>query len=252
MQLAVADEPPMSFDIDELVTTAERAVRRRRALVAVGVSTAAVAVVAVTVPVVLGMSGTSEEIPVAAPPPPSASAPSTPPSAPPSSVTKPPLTKQQLTQRGNEMRTYLNTQLPKVAPTAKGVNTLPFGGEAEGAVSDGQAYLDAFVKFKVGTVPTAAAVQVRNDQEHQCDGSCQDLPQPDGSKVVIETTNGPAGNNPAMTIVSAIHIRKDGTLTRVSAYNYDPTSGSAPVYQPDVALTVDQMVRLATDPTLHL
>ncbi|ALG14237.1 hypothetical protein AOZ06_51780 [Kibdelosporangium phytohabitans] len=250
MRLAVSDEPPMSFDIDELVTTAERAVRRRRALVAVGVSTAAVAVVAVTVPVVLGMGGAPEEIPVAAPP--SATA-SPAPSAPPSSAEKPPLTKQQLTQRGNEMRTYLNTQLPKVAPAAKNVSTQQFGGEAVGDISDGQNYLETFVKFKVNTAQTAAAVQVRNDQEHEkCSAECQELPQQDGSKVLISVESGPGGNNPAMTIASATHLRNDGTITRVTAYNYDPTSGSAPVYQADVTLTVDQMVRLATDPALHL
>jgi hypothetical protein len=39
---------------------------------------------------------------------------------------------------------------------------------------------------------------------------------------------------------------------RVTAYNYNPVGGERMVYQDDVALTVDQITRLAVDPALHL
>ncbi|MBP2322076.1 hypothetical protein JOF56_002461 [Kibdelosporangium banguiense] len=251
LKLAVADEPPMKFDLDELVDTAERLARRRRALIAVGASTAAVAVTAVMIPVVLGISGGSAELPMAAPPSSAAPFPSSPAkTAPP---TKPPLTRDQLITRGTQMQEYLRTQVPVVVPEAKELKIGVFQGEAEGAVADGQKYLGSFATFRLGA-KTAVEIHVQNDQENvdrTCD-SCQPRPQQDGSLVVIEQVRTPEGNSTQMRIVSAIHFRNDGTLVRITTYNYDPTSGTEPVYQPDVALTVDQITRLATDPALHL
>nr|WP_042183699.1 hypothetical protein [Kibdelosporangium sp. MJ126-NF4]CEL15752.1 hypothetical protein [Kibdelosporangium sp. MJ126-NF4]CTQ93678.1 hypothetical protein [Kibdelosporangium sp. MJ126-NF4] len=249
LRLAVADEPPMDFDLDELVTTAERLVRRRRALVTVGVSTAAVAVVAVTIPVVLGIGGGSVEIPVAAPPNQS----QTPTATATYTAELPPPSEAQLRQRAGELKTYLKTQVPAVVANAKSVVVEDFGGEATGQFSPGQNYLDGFVKFKLGTVSTAVAVQVRTDQtdEQQC-GNCPELPQQDGSKVKIQLENGGTGNDSAMTILTASHFRTDGTITKVTTYNYDPTTQVKPVYQQNVALTQDQLVRLATDPAVHI
>ncbi|MFC0115465.1 hypothetical protein [Kibdelosporangium aridum] len=242
LKLAVADEPPMTFDLDELVDTAERIVRRRRALIAVGVSTAAVAVAAVTVPVVLGIGGAPQELPQAAPP--TAMTTTTPPKA--------SLTVTQLRQRGEELGAHLRAQLPLVVPAAKDITPRPFGGEAEGHFWDGQTYLEGTVLFKLGDVQTAIAVQVNAEPQVEPCPSCRELPQQDGSKVVIRSETGPTGNDPQMKITSAIHYRKDGSATRVSTYNYDPVNGPSGNYQPAVALTDEQLVRLATDPALHL
>ncbi|CAM3437354.1 hypothetical protein KIPE111705_08645 [Kibdelosporangium persicum] len=253
LRLAVADEPPMTFDLDELMLTAERMVRRRRALVAVGVSTAAVAVVAVTVPVLLGIGGSPEELPQAAPPSTTPSQTSTATSATPATPpARPKLTAAQLRQRGNELRAYLRPQFPKDVPGAQNVNVRPFGGEAEDQFWEGQDYLEGMVRFTLGEVQTAVAVYVSNEQASQPCTGCQERPQPDGSKVVIHAESGPAGNDPAMLITSATHFRNDGTATRITAYNYDPTGGSPLRYQDRVALTEEQLVKLATDPTLHL
>ncbi|MCE7005321.1 hypothetical protein LWC34_21175 [Kibdelosporangium philippinense] len=242
LKLAVADEPPMVFDLDELVDTAERMVRRRRALVAVGVSTAAVAVVAVAVPVFLGIGGTPPELPQAAPP--AVTITTSPPKA--------PMTVAQLKQRGEELMAHLKTQVPVVVPDAKNITPGEFGGEASGQFWDGQTYLDGFLAFTLGDARTAINVQVNNAPEKSapCTG-CRELPQADGSKVVIRTESGPAGNAPDMKITSAEHYRTDGSVTRVSTYNYDPVTGPSG-YQPNVALTDDQLVRLATDPALHM
>ncbi|MET0234138.1 MAG: hypothetical protein ABW224_05850 [Kibdelosporangium sp.] len=255
LKLAVADEPPMKFDLDELMDTAERLARRRRALIAVGASTAAVAVAAVAVPVVLGISG-GQPIPL-------------PQAAPPTSVAanqhqtrsatqppkKPAPTKAELQERGAQMQAHLKTRLPAVVPGAKEVGPGLFGGEAEGKIADGQEYLGSFVSFTLGT-KTAIEVQVQasqGDLADQCKTAddCRTTLRSDGSTLQIDTVHGPAGNTPDMVIKSAIHLRTDGSAVRISTYNYDPSGDALPVYQPDVALTVDQITALATDPALY-
>jgi hypothetical protein len=223
-------------------------------LIAVGASTAAVAVAAVAVPVVLGISGGGEPLPIPQAAPPSSSvaspAPTTSTTTPPK---RPPLTEAQLRERGEQMRAHLRNAFPAAVPAAKQVTYGVFGGESVGAVSDGQSYLNAFVQFTAGA-KTAVDVYVSDNQEYAertCAG-CQERPQPDGSVIVLRTEDGPAGNNPAMRITSAVHLRKDGSTVRITTYNYDPTGGETPVYQPEVALTVQQLIRLATDPALHL
>ncbi|MET0133628.1 MAG: hypothetical protein ABW215_08535 [Kibdelosporangium sp.] len=249
LRLAVAEEPPMNFDLDDLVTTAERLMRRRRALVAVGASTAAVAVAAVAVPVALGL-GTSGgyELPPANQPSVSIGEPS-----PTSKAPAVPRTVAELRQRGVDMQAHLTIRLPQVVVGATAVVPGLFGGEAEGAVSDGQTYLGSFVRFTLGA-PTAAEVQVQQEagegMERDC-AQCKSFPQPDGSVVVIHADNGTVGDNPEMKITSATHFRNDGTVTRVSSYNYDPVGGTEMVYQPNVAITDDQLITLATDPQLH-
>jgi hypothetical protein len=257
LKLAIADEPPMKFDLDDLVDTAERLVSRRRALIAVGASTAAVAIAAVAVPVVLGISGGGEPMPIPQAAPPSSLSSSSVASPAPTSRTtpakRPPLTEAQLRERGEQMRAHLRIVFPAVVPAAKQVTYGVFGGESEGAVSDGQSYLNAFVQFTT-EAKTAVDVYVSDNQEYAertCAG-CQERPQADGSVVVLKTEAGPAGNNPAMLLSSAVHLRNDGTTVRITAYNYNPVGGERMVYQDDVALTVDQITRLAVDPALHL
>ncbi|HEX8869393.1 MAG TPA: twin-arginine translocation signal domain-containing protein, partial [Lentzea sp.] len=50
MLLAVWDEPPLDFDPDTLIRRVEQKKSRRRALVAVGVATAMIAVASLTLP----------------------------------------------------------------------------------------------------------------------------------------------------------------------------------------------------------
>jgi hypothetical protein len=245
--LAVADEPPMTFDLDDLVIKAERLVRRRRALVAVGSGTAMVAVAAVAVPVVLGISpgGGSAVLPEAAPRT-SVSVPAQPPTH--QNPAGP--NRQQLAARGTEMQTYLQGRFPEVVAGSTGVRPGLFGGEAEGALDDGQQYLSSFVNFVLGGNASAVEVHVQSaaaDQsgmDRNCPG-CVSKIQPDGSTVVIE----PVESND-MKIVSATHFRNDGSVTRVSTYNYNPTGSDSNRY-PNVVLSEAQLVVLATDPNLH-
>lgn len=238
LKSAVATEPPMEFDVDELVAHAERLVRRRRALVAVGLGTAAVAIAAVAVPVALGIAGGPVELPPATtptvqPPPPASTVP-------------------QLRERGSQMQAYLKDRLPQLVPGAIEITPRPFGGEAQGEVSDGQQYLSGFVQFKLGEVRTAIDVHVQSASASK-DGLGRNgarYQQPDGSEVLIDAGNGGDGNNPDMRLTSATHYRKDGSITRVTTYNYDPTDAAAP--KGSVALNDEQLIALATDPQLHI
>ncbi|TCO64897.1 hypothetical protein [Actinocrispum wychmicini] len=235
LRLAVADEPPMTFNLDDLVSTAERLTRRRRALVAVGAGTALVAAAAVAVPVLLGIApGGPAELPMAA-------------SSTPSAVPKSPSV-DYLTRRGQEMQAYLQTQFPRVVPGVTQVVAEPFGGEATGQVDAGQQYLNTFVKFVVSDAPTAVNVQVQTTSaaDQDCAG-CQSVQQVDGSKVLLQVEDEQDGTK----ILTAIHKRVDGSVTKVATYNYDPTGTSAPKFK-DGMLTVDQLLRLATDPQLHM
>jgi hypothetical protein len=253
LKLAVADEPPMKFDLDDLMDTAERLARRRRALIAVGASTAAVAVAAVAVPVVLGISGGGAPLPIPQAAPPSSSVVSPAPTTRTTPPKRPSLTEAQLRERGKQMQAHLRNAFPAAVPEATQVTYGVFGGESEGAVSDGQSYLNAFVRFTAGA-KTAVDVYVSDNQEYAertCAG-CQPRPQQDGSVIVLRTENGSAGNDSAMRITSAVHLRNDGSTVRITTYNYDPTGGDAPKFQADVALNLDQLVRLASDPALHL
>jgi hypothetical protein len=237
LALAVVDEPPLALNLDDLVTTAERMVRRRRALVAVGTSTALIAVAAVTVPVVLGIApgGGPAELPVAAPP---------------TTVTTPPdrTSVAYLTERGKQMRAYLLGQFPKVVPAATDVEVSDFGGEAEGQISAGQKYLTSTVRYTVAGQRTAIMLQIDTDVDPSAAcAACEPRPQPDGTKVQLEATDmqGNKGND----IVRAMHIRTNGTTVSITTYDYDP-SGPAGEQRPQ--LTVDQIVHLATDPNLRI
>jgi hypothetical protein len=233
LQVAVADEPPMTFDLDELVSTAERLVRRRRALIAVGAGTAAVALAAVTIPVVLGIARSEpQELPLATSPGVSASAPP---------VTVP------LPERAEQLRGYLRTKFPQVIPEATEIDVRPFGGEAEGAFFDGQTYVTGTVRYTVSGARTAMFVEIHspNDQSkasRDCPG-CDLRAQPDGSSVMIETAQ-------ADDMIIARHFRNDGTVVTVSTFGHDPTGLGSTGATPK--LSVDQLVSLAADPSLRL
>jgi hypothetical protein len=54
-------------------------------------------------------------------------------------------------------------------------------------------------------------------------------------------------------IQSVLHYRTDGTVVWVEAFDYDPIfDGNEGPDRDEVALTIDQLTTLATDPALHL
>ncbi|GAB3912258.1 hypothetical protein GCM10029964_119690 [Kibdelosporangium lantanae] len=247
LALAVADEPPLALNLDSLVSTAERMVRRRRALVAVGTATALVAVAAVTVPVVLGIApGAPAELPVAAPPPPvsSTTPTATPPKRPTPSVAA-------LRERAEQMRAYLREQFPKVVPNATDVDVRPFGGEAEGDFFPDQRYVTGTVEYTVNGQRTAIILQINMDPVQPNDDctACQVVPQKDGSRITI-VPMGKSGEPNGMDIITAQHDRTDRSVVTVTTYGYDPTGKGGTGARPQ--LTVDQVAKLAADPNLRI
>ncbi|HEV8555007.1 MAG TPA: hypothetical protein VGR06_01240 [Actinophytocola sp.] len=273
LRVAVAAEPALSFDPDALIVRARKEIRRRRALVGAGAATVVVAVTAVAVPTVLGQQrgeitsvapgGASSGKPTAtvtAPPTTSASAKVDIPWPPPN-VVAPHYTATQLKQRGTAMQNHLKTQFAEVVPNAKQVLPKQFGGEAEGAVADGQAYLEAFTSFTINGVRTAVDIYTSAPgtegppPAQQCtEGGvtqCDVVKQPDGSSVLVTTQNIDA-NLHGGVITSVLHYRTNGTVVRAAGYNYDPTGAGTFAMQPAVPVTVAQLTALATDPALGI
>lgn len=273
LRVAVAAEPALSFDPDALMVRARKEIRRRRALVGAGAATVVVAVTAVAVPTVLGQqrgeitsvapggapSGTPTAT-VTAPPTTSTTAQVDIPWPPPN-VVVPHYTAAQLKQRGSAMQNHLKTQFAKVVPNAKQVLPRQFGGEAEGAVADGQAYLEAFTSFTLNGVRSAVDIYTSAPgtegppPTQQCsDGGvtqCDVVKQPDGSAVLVTTQNIDQ-NLSGGVITSVLHYRNNGTVVRAAGYNYDPSGSGSLDRQPAVPVTVAQLTALATDPALGI
>jgi hypothetical protein len=250
---AVADEPPLSFDPDALMTTARQQVKRRRALVAVGAATVAVAVAAIALPVALGRdtpAQVAEQPSVSSPTPTREAAEWPPPDVVPVSYTV-----QELSQRAEEMRGHLTTVFAEVVPAATAVEVGPFSGEAEGQILEGQNYLNAAVTFTFGGERYSAMVAVYapgavTDQSALCGTSstdCRDLGMTEGGPVAAETDDLQPG-----TLSIVFHYRRTGAMVYASAYSYDMTGRSQPGDHGTVPITSDQLERLATDPAFAL
>lgn len=262
---AVANEPPLHFDPDELIATARRQVRRR-ALVAAGLATVAVAVAAIAVPAALGRgSGTT---PVADQPTSSTQpathtsspAPSEPPSQPPSRPDRwpPPgvepgyRTTEQLRQRGQEMTEHLSGSLPATLPSATDFAYGEFGGEAEGEFYPEQTSINATITFTIdgarySIVVTSWIPGTSASPAETCVANCRRLDDQAGGALYEQTDELGRG-----VIETVFHFRDSGAMVSVAAYNYDMTSSVPPVYHPSLPLTPDQLVAIATDPELEL
>lgn len=256
---AVAGEPPLAFDPDVVVATAERQIRRRRALVATAVASTAVVVTAVALPALARQDsgGFADQPPAAAAGQPTSSSTQVediawPPSDP---GQKPkPYTVEGLQQRAEEMRAHLTATLASVLPSATDVVVRPFGGEAEGSINEGQRYLNAFAVFTMNGARLAVSVNVfapgattESPAETCAAVDCEVTGTVDGGPVVAKTDE-----HGGALLVSAYHYRPSGALVFVTAYNYDPTAGEPSTYLPDVPVAMDQLVALATDPALGL
>jgi hypothetical protein len=247
---AVVDEPPLNFDPDALVAIAERQVRRRRALLGVGVATVAAAVAAVALPSALGRAPTQvSDGPTSSVTPSSAA--EWPPNVPPAEYTV-----DELGLRGEQMRNRLRTAVPAVLPAASAIDYGAFGGEAEGQYYKGQLTVNTHVSFTVDGERYSVFVQVwapgaeveTPAQVCAADhASCRDLGERDGGLLVAKSLD--LGQE---TLSSVYHFRDTGALVSVTAYNYDMASDTTPTYLPTVPVTLDQLTRLATDPALGL
>lgn len=246
----VADEPPLMFDPDELMETARRQTKRRRALAAVGVATAVVAVAAVAVPLAIGTPTGNDGVTVGGSP---TTTSATAPALGPEDIKWPPPgvkprydTVAKLTQRGEEMQAHLSATFPSVVPGATEVEVGRFGGEATGTVYYGQDYLETTAAYLLDGTAYSISVQVAapgadRPPEQQCFEavSCEARKLADGSWMMNVDDD------------RVVHYRADGVVVRVTAYWYD-TTDPTPKYAPDIPLTVDQLIELATDPELYL
>jgi hypothetical protein len=256
---AVADEPPLVFDPEALVVTARQQVKRRRALVSVGVATVAVAVAAVALPGVLGRESTR----VGTQPPPATAVTTTtttPFAWPPAGVTPAHYTPDELRIRGEQMAGHLQAAMPNVLPEASDFVFGEFGGEAAGNYYEGQTGVNASISFTIGGARYSIVVTVwvpGSDNpspttlcEAGGNADCEKLGQigQDGGPIFATTYTFGGGG----IITTAYHFRQTGTMVQIGAYNYDVASTGMTTYLPAVPVTLNQLTRLATDPDLAL
>lgn len=251
---AVADEPPLRLDPDELVTTARRQVRRR-ALAGVGVATVAVAVAAVAVPVLLGRESTAN-VPAAEQPASRTTSQTPAPTTeqwPPRGAKPAHYSTDELRDRGTEMRTHLTSALPSALPSASAFDVGEFGGEAAGQFYEGQTSINAAITFTVdgkrySIMVTTWAAGTATAPAENCVADCRRLD---------DTANGPLYEQTDLldnggVIETVFHYRDNGAMVSVAAYNYDMTSQVPPTYHPSLPVTDDELQAIATDPDLEL
>jgi hypothetical protein len=251
---AVANEPPLRFDPDELVATARRQVRRR-ALVAAGLATVAVAVAAVAVPAALGR-GSGGTTPVADRPTSSPHAPTgsatRPDQWPPPGVEPGSRTIDELRQRGKEMTQHLSGSLPAILPSATDFEYGEFGGEAEGEFYPEQTSINAAITFTIdgrrySIVITSSLPGTTTSPAETCVGNCHRLPDQAAGALYDQTEDYDKG-----VIETVFHFRDTGAMVSVAAYNYDMTSSAMPTYHASLPVSLDQLVAIATDADLEL
>jgi hypothetical protein len=181
--------------------------------------------------------------------------PATPPSGPPSSPRPALHTAEQLKKRGEEMRTRLRDSFAKVVPEATDTTVDEFGGEATGAISDGQNYLDTFIHYTVKGVRSAVDITVfapgagpSSTAEICAQATCSFRDGKDASKFVIaeRVLEGKA------TILSVSNHRSGEGVVRASGYNYDPTAQEGSRQGLAMPVSVEQLMALAGDSELWL
>jgi hypothetical protein len=249
---AVADEPPLDFDPETVVTEARQQIKRRRSLIAAGVATAAVVVAAVAIPVALGRGGTTQVAQQPTTRISTTTSPTTTEWTSPAQLVS--YTADQLRTLSQKMATHLRGTLPEVLPEASKFEYGEFGGEAAGQFFDGQNYVNAPVTFTIDHARYSIFVAVwvpgapEMSPERVCDTAayCKQFGEKDGGKLVSKTEN--TGDQ---TIVTVYHLRPNGGVIQVAAYNYDMTA-AAPKSMPDIKVTIQQLATVATDPALGL
>lgn len=251
LRAAVGDEPPLTFDPDELIQRAQHARRRRRALVAVAVATLALTGTVLSLPGVVNRrpgidAATGPVLTTTASPSSRASnqAPAVTPQLPPLG---PP-------RNGADLRTayasHLTKRFTELVPGRK-VVAAEFSDDAPKEPGlfvgwlnflDGEGSSQVFVRL----IP---APPVGRTMEEFCAqmGCAAPVRLADGTSLAsISTSNRGAGSR--YRSESVVHFRADGSTVEVTTYNYDPNTGES--VRPSVALGYDQLVALATDPKL--
>ncbi|MGW4645131.1 hypothetical protein [Kitasatospora sp. NPDC004289] len=179
---------------------------------------------------------------------------------PPTGAVRPSLSADALRRSGARMSAHLDRFFPLLVPTARAVSWAPWGGEIGGVVEDGQDYLITQSRHTDPLGRTGVAVEVFAPAafgwgpRELCalpDTACSAYTLPDRSTLVVQDswfTSGAGVNR----LRAAVHYRNDGSLTRVTGYNYDPNFDAHwdPTVRPDINLTTWQLAALAVDPAL--
>ncbi|AXX34192.1 hypothetical protein KCV87_21530 [Actinosynnema pretiosum subsp. pretiosum] len=251
MLAALGDEPPLDFDADALIRKGRQRRKRKRALTAVGTTTALLLVTALSVPLVLDglRSGavdsagsglitiTGERAPGAGEPDPATES-----SRPAGEATLE-------SSESGWVHYYLNEIYPNYGVLALGepqlvANTFPELGPHEGSLG----YL---VRYTKGATRGMLRLEV-GGEDSGLGSMCPDKrychsedQQPDGSRVQVASYPGRVEEPGGLEVV---HHRPDGLVVRVVSYHTDPSD-------PDVQLDLnsyDAILGLATDRNLAL
>ncbi|MFJ6670722.1 hypothetical protein ACIQMJ_06390 [Actinosynnema sp. NPDC091369] len=249
LRAAVGDEPPLHFDPDELIRRGRHERRRRRALVAVALVTLALTGTVLALPGVLEQrtavdAASGPVLTTAASPTPSSRP------APLSTTVRPATTAPMATTGAKSFLSgYLTGRFGELVPGAK-VTAV----QVNEVLDADPVHFSAVVRFIDGIGPSGVVVRLiapsaRDPLARFCDEVECDEPQSrgDGTRIATGVTGDPATKVVVSRAVA--HQRADGSVVQVTAYGYDPGAGSE---LREVALTVDQLVRLATDPNLAL
>jgi len=179
---------------------------------------------------------------------------------PPAGVVPPGHSAETLREFAFVMGEHLDTAFPAVVPQATTLSWIPWGGEFEGVIEDGQDYLTTWAVYddKIGSTGTAFQIEAPGHftatPREYCEANaakCEAEFLDDGS-LLLNATIEVEGNR-TYHIGTALHYRTDGTVVWISAYDYDPIwDGSEGPDRDEIALSFEQLSALATDPALHL
>ncbi|MEU0877715.1 hypothetical protein ABZ345_03875 [Lentzea sp. NPDC005914] len=240
MLLAVWDEPPLDFDPDTLMRRVEQKKSRRRALVAVGVATAMIAVASLSLPGLLprgedGQLASSQE-------PPSSSAP---PSEPVDEKAR--RIGDKLVEKFGQRMTNLKEVYADFRP---GVYAYQPNSPTIPPHRPNDPELSGFVHFTDHIGQTALQVVVTRNkaiETYLCSGAtiCHNVAQDDGTTVTqIQFVEG-------QEITQSVALRKfpSGYYAQISSFSSNPATGSG--LRQTVPVGVDVLTALVTDPDVR-
>ncbi|MGW6443970.1 hypothetical protein [Lentzea sp. NPDC055074] len=238
MLLAVWDEPPLDFDPDTLIRRVEQKKSRRRALVAVGVATALIAVASFSLP---GLLPRDQDARLGAET--ATSEPSTP-------AEKPERRAQRI---GDGLAERLKDRMPNVkdvyasfGPGRSGMS-MPYQTKPP-QWRDGDTEFSGYLYLSDEIGPTALRVSVRKEKfssELFCSGAdmCQELWKNNGSVLYGSEFRH---SDPQVQQVGVLRSFDSGLIVEVMAYAHNPSNGNG--QRQTVPVGVAVLTQLVTDP----
>ncbi|MCX2948238.1 hypothetical protein [Lentzea sp. NEAU-D7] len=241
MLLAVWDEPPLDFDPDTLIRRVEQKKSRRRALVAVGVATAMIAVASLSLP---GLLPRDRDTQLGAETQTSSS----------SAPTESPERKAQ--RIGDKLVESLGVRMTNFkelyASFAPGRNPVypPSATRAPEWKPDEKEY-SGFLYLTDGIGPTALQVRVSKKSFSKnafCGGSttCQEVKQEDGS--VLHSVEQ-LYDSPQVQQAAVARQFESGLIVEITAYAYNPSNGNG--QRETVPVRVGVLTELVMEPGIN-